>query len=265
MTRATSAAAARERSGRGVGAVGATPGSRRRQPGRQRRLQLSRPMPSTRGARRRRPDCGSTSGTDGGVRLPRRRATRCGTAPGTWRPAPTTAPRCASTWTGRRSARARRVGRHRLRRWTTNNNLRIGDYADPPECLENTNFNGEVDEARVYSRALSGDRDRATGRAPAATVAAGARAPPPAPAPRRPRRTAATHRVAAYAELGISHQLLGGLTLGAQASVASTGRRSLSDYHWAITGPDKPLNFDCGGGATSCRTRSASPATIRSR
>ena len=143
-----------------------------------------------------------------------------------------------------------------------NNSFTVGNYADPPECLENTNFNGEVDEVRVYSRALTATEigrlaDPAATSPPALVPDAGPGPPPPPNGGDAP--------VAAYAELGISHQLLGGLTLGAQASVASTGADHISDYHWAITGPDKPLNFDCGGAPPRCRTRSASPATIRSR
>ena len=73
-----------------------------------------------------------------------------------------------------------------------NNNFVIGNFADPPECAENTNFTGDVDEVRVYSRALTATE---IGRLadPAATS-------PPASCPtadrvRRPRhRPAATRR-----------------------------------------------------------------------
>jgi hypothetical protein len=130
-----------------------------------------------------------------------------------------------------------------------NNSFTIGNFADPPECFENTNFSGDVDEVRVYSRALTateiGRLAAATGPTPPDLVPDSGGGPGPAPPP------SGAPPIADYTPNGISVQLTGALSLSAQSSVAGTGASQISNYHWAITGPDKPLNFDCGGGATT--------------
>jgi hypothetical protein len=55
---------------------------------------------------------------------------------------------------------------------------------------------------------------------------------------------------ASYVERGISSKLTGALSVSAATSSASPGAQ-ISDYHWVISGPDKPLDFDCGAGSTA--------------
>jgi hypothetical protein len=126
------------------------------------------------------------------------------------------------------------------------NDFVVGNFADPPECLENTNFAGDIDEVRVYSRALTATE---IGRLADPTATTPPAVPPDTPPPPPPPARLAP--VAAYLNKGISKQLLGAISLGADGSVPGTGADKISNYHWAITGPDKPLNFDCSGGATA--------------
>jgi PKD repeat protein len=124
-----------------------------------------------------------------------------------------------------------------------NNNFTIGNYAGPSECVQNTNFAGDVDEVRVYGRALTATEiarlAAATGPIPPDLVPDGSPPPPPTSGP-----------VASFVERGISKKLTGALSVSGQTSTASAGAQ-IADYHWVISGPDKTLGFDCGGGSTS--------------
>jgi Concanavalin A-like lectin/glucanases superfamily len=73
-----------------------------------------------------------------------------------------------------------------------NNNFTIGNYGGASECVESTNFSGDIDEVRVYSRALTateiGRLAASTGPTPPDLIPDTPAAQPPVRASRR-RRT----------------------------------------------------------------------------
>ncbi len=140
---------------------------------------------------------------------------------------------------------------------SANNNFIIGNYADPFACFENTNFAGDVDEVRVYGRALSaseiGRLAAAPGPAPPDLVPdIGPPVPPPPPTPTPPTGGAggAGGAVAVAQRAGLSTELTGGIRVAAADSLPSPGAK-LTDYHWVITGPDRKLDFGCGADAAT--------------
>jgi hypothetical protein len=130
---------------------------------------------------------------------------------------------------------------------TANNEFVIGNYADPNACSEQTQFAGDVDEVRLYSRALSaaeiGRMAAATGTTPPDLVPDVGTPVPPSPSPSR-------GAVAAAVPGSVSKLLTGAVSVSAATSVPSAGGQ-FTDYHWVIEGPDKKLDFGCGAGATT--------------
>lgn len=129
---------------------------------------------------------------------------------------------------------------------SANDNFIIGNSADPTACIEQTQFAGDVDEVRVYGRALTATEigRMAADLGPAAPdLVPDGVAPPVSPPP-------AGGSIAVAVPGGVSKQLTGAVSVSAAASVASPGA-TFTDYHWVIEGPDKKIDFGCGPGATT--------------
>lgn len=125
------------------------------------------------------------------------------------------------------------------------NNLLIGGF-DDPACFEQTNFDGGIDEPRIYSRALNaGEIDRLAD--PAAT------SPPELPEPPPARRDP----IASFRPTTLVPKPFAPVTFDASASVPGDDR--LIRYDWDLTGDGK-TDVSCGAETPVLTTNTLSSA-----